>query len=422
MSEIQQIVLIPQDRYWGWVQAVRDYALHYGVTITPDRHSAGRFYGDDHTITVIDFPGAWPDNIITWFRESYPAVRLDLIEVQTPDALRELLAERMEGDLRFGGRPTDFSLVWPTNYDLITQPFGVNPQIYRRYGLPGHEGVDIRAVTGSPIYASASGRVYRVHDGRDSNPYGIHVRIRHLGGYKTVYAHLKEALVSVDDEVSAGQRIALADSTGNSSGSHLHLTLKKEGATQRGETSYPSDIIDPTPYLQKMGGRDGAADWEPGVCLVGVHGRADGPMLEPDYAPLEAARVEAVKLLVNAQPGDIDRCRVTMGEVDLFFLARLFADFQNGRVVKAEEFADWQKHDMERMYVRGVRYYEVHNEPNLNLEGFSASWRNGNEFEDWFLRVVDILQPLFPDARFGFPGCSPGGDIAGRRQGTRISY
>jgi hypothetical protein len=416
MSEIHQVVLVPQDRYWEWVQAVRDYALHYGVTITPDRHSAGRYYGNDHTITVIDFPGAWPDDILAWFRESYPAARLDLVEVQTPELLEELLADRIANDQRFGGSPDGIHLAWPTNYDLITQPFGVNPEIYRRYGLPGHEGVDIRAVMGSPIYASASGRVYRVHDGRDSNPYGIHVRIRHPGGYKTVYAHLKEALVNLDEEVSVGQRIGLADSTGNSSGSHLHLTLKKEGASSRGETVFPSDIIDPTPFLQKIGGRDELAEWEPGICLVGVHGRADGPMQEPDYAPLQTARIEAVKLLVNAQPGDVGRCRTALENNDLFVLARLFADFQGDRVVTAEEFAEWQMHDMERMYNRGVRYYEVHNEPNLNLEGFASSWRNGNEFEDWFLRVVEILRPCFPDARFGFPGCSPGGDIAGRRQ------
>ena len=101
---------------------------------------------------------------------------------------------------------------------------------------------------------------------------------------------------------------------------------------------------------------------------------------------------------------------------DLFLLVRLFADFQDGRVVPAEQFAEWQKRDMEQLYIKGLRHFEVHNEPNLNLEGFGACWRNGNEFEDWFLQVIEILRPLFPDARFGFPGCSPGEKIHGRRQ------
>ena len=416
MSDIDhQVILIPQEQYWEWVQAVRDYAVYYRVTITPNRHSAGRFYGDDHTVTIIDFAGAWPDDVVGWFRQSYPAVQLDLIQVQTPDALREVLAERIASDARFGTDHKDFQLLWPTNYDVITQPFGVNPQIYRRYGLPGHEGVDFRALPNTPIYACAAGRVYLVHDGRDGHAYGIHVRIRHQGGYKTIYGHLMRALVSEGEEVSAGQRIGLADSTGNSSASHLHLTLKKEGATERRETTFPYDIIDPTPYLQDMDQRDGVL-WERGKCLVGVHGRADGPLQDADQAPLETARVEAVKLVVNAQAGDVDRCRATMRDPDLFILARLFADFRTGRVVRAEEFAEWQKLNMERMLAKGVRYFEVHNEPNLNLEGFGSSWRNGNEFEAWFLRVVEILKPLFPNARFGFPGCSPGGDITGRRQ------
>jgi hypothetical protein len=417
MSEVHQILLIPQERYWEWVQAVREYAIHYRVTITPNRQSAGRFYGDDHVVTVIDFPGAWPEDIGRWFESNFPAVRVDRLQVQSPEALQELLAERIATDSRFGLTLDDLQLVWPTNYEVITQPFGANPQIYRRYGLPGHEGVDFRALMNTPIYACATGRVYLVHDGRGGHAYGKHVRITHRDGYKTIYAHLSRSLVTEGQEVSAGQIIGLADSTGNSSASHLHLTLKKAGATERGDTSYPGDIIDPTPYLQRMGGRDGLGEWEHRRCLVGVHGRADGPLEEADYAPLEAARVEAVKLLVNAQPGNVDRCRELLDAPDLFLLARLFADFQGGRVVRAEQFAEWQKHDMERLYARGLRYFEVHNEPNLNLEGFGASWRNGNEFEDWFLQVVDILRPLFPDARFGFPGCSPGGGIHGRRQG-----
>ena len=49
--------------------------------------------------------------------------------------------------------------------------------------------------------------------------------------------------------MQAGQVIGLADSTGASVGSHLHLTLKRDGATDRGETDYPKDILDPTPFL-----------------------------------------------------------------------------------------------------------------------------------------------------------------------------
>lgn len=139
-------------------------------------------------------------------------------------------------------------LSWPTDYRVITQRFGANPQNYTRYGLPGHEGVDIRAPHGSNIYACADGEVYQV-TGVDNNPYGIHLRLRHADGYKTIYAHLKQPLVVVGQQVKRGELIAVADNTGNSSGSHLHLTLKKDGATAAGLTRYPFDILDPTPYL-----------------------------------------------------------------------------------------------------------------------------------------------------------------------------
>ncbi len=431
MTQVRQIMLIPQDRYWDWVQAAREYVLHYSITITPDPDSAGRFYGQDHTVTLINFPAAWPQDIVAWFRRNYPALALDVIEVDAsrPDRLRELLAERVANDDRFGRLQRGFKLAWPTEYPVMTQPFGANPQYYRRFGLPGHEGVDIRAPMNSPVYACAAGRVYLIHDGRGNHPYGIHVRIQHSRAagsnlpFRTVYAHLSRALVSEDEIVQTGQRIGLADSTGNSDASHLHLTLKKDGATERGETIFPHDIIDPTFYLQLPGegtsapwrGSAGPAapEWEPGKCLVGVHGRADGPLQNPDYPAVQTARVEAVKLIVNAAPEDVDRIRAI--NPNAFILARLFADFRNGRVVQADEFARWQEHDMQRLYDKGVRYFEVHNEPNLVLEGLGASWRDGNEFETWFLRVVEHLRPRFPQAKFGFPGCSPGGSMPGKR-------
>jgi len=142
-----------------------------------------------------------------------------------------------------------FKLSWPTEYRVTTQAFGANPQNYARFGLPGHEGLDMRAPNGSLVTACAPGTVYMIHDGSDNHPYGRHVRIDHGNGYKTIYAHLLSPSVGVGQVVQRGQTIGLADNTGNSSGSHLHLTLKKAGATAAGETEYPNDIVDPTPYM-----------------------------------------------------------------------------------------------------------------------------------------------------------------------------
>ena len=112
---------------------------------------------------------------------------------------------------------------------MITQAFGANPTIYRRWGFPGHEGVDIRAPTNANVYACAEGTVLEVHDGSGGHPYGRHIRIQHRDGYQTVYAHLKTPLVAENHLVRLGERIALADSTGDSTGRHLHLTSRSRG-------------------------------------------------------------------------------------------------------------------------------------------------------------------------------------------------
>lgn len=139
-----------------------------------------------------------------------------------------------------------FSLRWPTDFYVVTQPFGANPEYYRNLGVPAHEGIDIRAPYGSNVYACADGLVYSVYSG---GAYGTQVRINHENGYRTIYAHLARSMVRVGQRVSAGELIGLADSTGNSTGSHLHLSLKKDGATANKETNYPFDLVDPTPLL-----------------------------------------------------------------------------------------------------------------------------------------------------------------------------
>lgn len=133
---------------------------------------------------------------------------------------------------------------WPTDYKVITQRFGARPWYYAQWGLPGHEGVDIRALPGTPIYAVANGTVYLATG--DEGNYGIQVRIKHYNGYKSVYAHLQSAEVSVGDTVEAGDVIGYADATGNAQGAHLHFMLKKEGESELG---YPRNIVDPTPFL-----------------------------------------------------------------------------------------------------------------------------------------------------------------------------
>jgi len=149
--------------------------------------------------------------------------------------------------------PEDFKLLWPTpDPKVVTQWYGINPQWYSGFGLPGHEGLDLRAFIGVEVYAAAAGKVIRAET-VDNNPYGIHVRLEHKFGqetFKTVYGHFKEVKVQVDQEVNPGQLIGIADDTGNSNGSHLHFTLKHVGHGSPWMNT--SDIVNPVPYIAQL--------------------------------------------------------------------------------------------------------------------------------------------------------------------------
>ncbi len=116
----------------------------------------------------------------------------------------------------------------------ITSPFGMrNHPIKKVY--KAHEGVDINASKGDPIFAAASGTV---EFAGYSSGYGYNVKINHQNGFRTIYGHSSKLLVKEGDKVIKGQKIALVGSTGNSTGPHLHFEIRI------GNTP-----VDPTEYV-----------------------------------------------------------------------------------------------------------------------------------------------------------------------------
>lgn len=101
------------------------------------------------------------------------------------------------------------------------------------YGDGGHKGVDFAAPGGTPIYAVASG-VVTVATSHYS--YGNYVMVYHGtddqgNTYATLYAHMNSwPPVSVGQSVTKGQVIGYVGTTGNSTGNHLHLELRVNGA------------------------------------------------------------------------------------------------------------------------------------------------------------------------------------------------
>tara|TARA_R110000868_G_scaffold37111_11_gene131576 strand:+ start:16074 stop:17132 length:1059 start_codon:yes stop_codon:yes gene_type:complete len=89
-----------------------------------------------------------------------------------------------------------------------------------------HKGVDLDADLRQKIYAAEKGIVVKAGKG---SGYGKMVRIKHAGGFETVYAHMNSIMVKEGDRVSKGQVIGKAGNTGTSTGVHLHFEILKDG-------------------------------------------------------------------------------------------------------------------------------------------------------------------------------------------------
>ncbi len=100
-----------------------------------------------------------------------------------------------------------------------------------------HLGVDYAAPRGTPVVAVASGKVAFAGP---RGEYGRLVRLRHVRGYETMYAHLSSIEVSVGDQVAQGDLIGRVGSTGLATGPHLDFRV-----LQRGQFINPRQVVVP---------------------------------------------------------------------------------------------------------------------------------------------------------------------------------
>jgi hypothetical protein len=150
--------------------------------------------------------------------------------------------------------------------------------------------------------------------------------------------------------------------------------------------------------------------------LIGLHGSADGswgnPILPEAQEQVKRARIEAYKSLSNESADTVDVLRNI--NADIFIMVRLFSKVDSESAT-ASEFVHKVGADARSWYQKGVRYFEVHNEPNLKVEGWLSAWSDGQAFATWWLNVVRALEEDMPEAKWGYPGLSPGHNIEGVR-------
>jgi len=137
------------------------------------------------------------------------------------EAAQQTLARSLvERKLEFLAKPT----LWPAR-GYVTSGFGSRRSPFGRGG-DFHNGVDIKAPLGSPVYAAGAGRV--VEAGTMAG-YGFIVVIAHDYGLETAYAHLKKIEVKAGQEVKRGQIIAQSGNSGRTTGAHLHYEVRAGG-------------------------------------------------------------------------------------------------------------------------------------------------------------------------------------------------
>lgn len=118
--------------------------------------------------------------------------------------------------------------------------------------MKGHNALDLMAKRWQPVYAAREGVVSEV----ETEPSrGLGVAITHdfgaQGRFKTRYWHFIALDVHMGDQVSTGQLIGYADSTGYSTGDHLHFEVKPlnpDGSNMFADNGF-FGAVDPTPYM-----------------------------------------------------------------------------------------------------------------------------------------------------------------------------
>lgn len=115
-----------------------------------------------------------------------------------------------------------------SNKDLSHIASGFGYRIDPIYKTPKmHTGLDFAAAIGTPIYATADGRVSSVLF--DEGGYGNHVILNHGYGYETLYGHMVKVKSKPGDVVKRGQVIGWVGSTGKSTGPHCHYEVIRNG-------------------------------------------------------------------------------------------------------------------------------------------------------------------------------------------------
>ncbi len=263
----------------------------------------------------------------------------------------------------------DIVLIYPFQnpaYRVVSQPFGPTSNT----GEPKaggydhfHFGVDFLVPSGTPILAAADGVIEFAgadpYGYLDNGGYGNMVGITHAGGLATIYAHNQSLLVKTGDTVKQGQQISVSDSTGNSSGPHLHFGLNTLGSVLNKDSGWTNPIpamgdaagYNPQPYTT---GANAVAPGYATLAQVVYYARTAG--IPEDQVPTCAAIAQAESTLQIGAVGPTSAAGTPYGLWQIesshgYDAARLKSDpqynaYAMATIYKARgNWSDWETYD-----------------------------------------------------------------------------
>lgn len=164
--------------------------------------------------------------------------------------------------------------------------------------------------------------------------------------------------------------------------------------------------------------QDAAVADEPviaGTCRFGLHASADPPITPAEIALFDQVAPRLIKVLSSNDPTAVRR--LAQQHTGAHWVVRAFLDFGGRNITPGQFFRDTIS-DVERALdiLEGrPLVVELHNEPNIRMEGWGTSWNDGREFAAWWLELLDRYRDALPRTRFIYPGLSPGGSMVIRQ-------
>ncbi len=199
----------------------------------------GTFAGDDSWGT------ADPDVLLDSSELDAVTAATSRAKVRTPVQVSSCIPADQSAD-GSRGITQKFAAVWPLQEGSYTETSAFSWRVSPISGeLLMHEGVDLAAPSGTPIYAAAAGIVSEVgYSGRSGN----YVEITHVlddgTTFTSAYMHQADGAILVGEgqEVEAGQQVGGVGSTGWSTGAHLHFEIRNSAGQP----------VDPTAWMQDL--------------------------------------------------------------------------------------------------------------------------------------------------------------------------